>query len=225
MKRLAAYAICVAGLCAFFTTCYYISFKHALNQFNESAVERDSNILESFEEYQKQAQLFYPDTSTKDQEAIVDVDTSREDVITPNTRYYLETYNVKNNELLREELNPTSDLVGLNRSEVIELLADYMDNIPLSEKNQGLYAYDLLQFSTREIVVRKSYNEDLVTYRYYVAVKEGKVIIYYSDLKTIYEDTNIEVLELEEKDRNELMHGIYIKTEEELFSLLESYSS
>jgi hypothetical protein len=225
MKRLAGYAICVAGLCAFFTTCYYISFKHALNQFNETAVERDSKILESFEEYQKQAHLFYPDTSTNEQEATVDVDTTHEDVITPNTRYFLETYYVKNNELSREELNPTSDLVGLKRSEVIEMLADYMDNLPLTEKNQGLYAYDLLQFSTREIVIRKSYNEDLVTYRYYVAVKDGKVVIYYSDLKTIYEDTNIEVINLEEKDRNDLMHGIYIKTEEELFSLLESYSS
>lgn len=221
MKRLAGYAICVAGLCALFTTCYYLSFKHALNQFNESAVERNSKILESFDEYQKQAQLFYPNV----EEAAVDVDTSKEDVISPNTRYFLETYHVKNNELTRVELNPTSDLVGLKRSEVIKMLADYMDNIPLTEKNQGLYAYDLLQFSKKEIVIRKSYNEDLVTYRYYVAVNDGKVVIYYSDLSTIYEETNINVLDLEEKDRHELMHGIYIKTEEELFSLLESFSS
>lgn len=226
MKRLASYAICIAGLCVFFTTCYYFSFKNALNRYNENAVERDSQIMESFEEYQKQARLLNLNpTEINSNNEIVHVDTSREDVISSNTKYYLETYYVNNNEITREELNPTSDLVGLKRNEVIQKLADYMEDLPLSEKNKGLYAYDLLQFSSKEIVIRKSYNEDIVTYRYYVAVKEGKVIVYYSDLETIYEYTDIDVVELEEKDRNDLMHGIYIKTEEELFSLLESFSS
>lgn len=222
MKRLAIYAICIAGLCAFFTTCYYISFKNALNRYNENSVERDSILMKSFEEYQKQQQLLHANNSKND---VVNVDTSREDAISPNTRYYLETYYVNKNELTREELNPTGDFIGLKRNEVIQKLAKYMENMPLSEKNKGLYAYDLLQFSSKEIVIRKSYNEDIVTYRYYLAVKEGKVIVYYSDLKTVYEYTNINLIDLEEKDRNDLMHGIYVKTEEELFSLLESYSS
>lgn len=222
MKRLAIYAICIAGLCAFFTTCYYISFKNALNRYNENSVERDSILMKSFEEYQKQQQLLHANNSKND---VVNVDTSREDAISPNTRYYLETYYVNKNELTREELNPTGDFIGLKRNEVIQKLANYMENMPLSEKNKGLYAYDLLQFSSKEIVIRKSYNEDIVTYRYYLAVKEGKVIVYYSDLKTVYEYTNINLIDLEEKDRNDLMHGIYVKTEEELFSLLESYSS
>ena len=83
----------------------------------------------------------------------------------------------------------------------------------------------MLQFSKKEIVIRKSYNEDIVTFRYYVAVKDGKVIVYYSDLSTIYEYTTIEVMDLPESDRNELMEGVYVKTDDELYSLLESYSS
>lgn len=218
MKRLIGYTLCIVGLCAFFTTCYYISFKHALNQFNKNAVERDSKILESFEEYQKQARLLYMDET-------VYVDSSKEDVIGPNTTYYFEIYNVNTNELTREELNPTSDLIGLKRSDVIEKLANYMENLPISERNKGLYAYDLLQFSSKEITIRKSYNEDLVAFRFYVVVEDGKVIVYYSDKKTVREYTEIQVTDLEEKERNDLMNGIYIKTEEELYSLLESYSS
>ena len=222
MKRWAGYVICIVGLCAFFTTCYYISFKNALDRFNESAVERDSKMLESFQEYQKQAQLL---SLQQDQEEVIKTESTKDEVISPTTKYYLETYQVKTNELTREEFNPTSELIGLNRSEVIKYLADFMTNMPLSEKNKGLYAYDLLQFSSKEIVIRKSYNEDIVTFRYYVAVKDSKVIVYYSDLSTVYEYTDIDVIHLPEQDRNDLMKGIYIKTEEELFSLLESYSS
>lgn len=222
MKRWAGYAICIVGLCAFFTTCYYISFKNALDRFNESAVERDSKMLESFEEYQKQAQLLI---NQQVGEQVIKTESAKDEVISPTTKYYLETYQVKTNELTREEYNPTSELIGLNRNEVIKHLADFMINMPLSERNKGLYAYDLLQFSSKEIVIRKSYNEDIVTFRYYVAVKDSKVIVYYSDLATVYEYTEIDVLTLPEQDRNDLMKGIYIKTEEELFSLLESYSS
>lgn len=221
MKRWVGYAICVLGLCAFFTTCYYISFKNALNKFNENAVERDSKILKSFEEYQKQAQLL----DLKENQDSVLTDTSKEDVIHSLTKYYLETYYLKDNKLTREELNPTSELIGMTRNEVIKYLANYMVDPPLSEVNKGLYAYDLLQFSEKEIVIRKSYNEDLVAYRYYIAVKEGKIIVYHSDLSTIYEYTSISVFDLPEDERAELMQGIYVKTEEELFSLLESYSS
>lgn len=223
MKRWIGYAVCILGLCAFFTTCYYISFRNALNKFNESATERDSRILESFEEYQKQAALLKQ--GNVDNSNVIQTDTVQEEVIEPTTKYFLEIYNLKTNQLTREELNPTSELIGMNRSEVIQYLANYMVNLPLNEKNKGLYAYDLLQFSRKEIVIRKSYNEDIVKFRYYVAVKDGKVIVYYSDLSTIYEYTTIEVMDLPESDRNELMEGVYVKTDDELYSLLESYSS
>lgn len=223
MKRWIGYTICFLGLCAFFTTCYYISFQNALNRFNESAIERDSKILESFEEYQKQAALLIQGNA--DESNVIRTDTVQEEVIGPTTKYYLEIYNVKTNQMTRNELNPTSELIGMNRSQVIQYLANYMLSMPLNEKNKGLYAYDLLQFSKKEIVIRKSYNEDIVTFRYYVAVKDGKVIVYYSDLSTIYEYTTIEVMDLPESDRNELMEGVYVKTDDELYSLLESYSS
>lgn len=58
-----------------------------------------------------------------------------------------------------------------------------------------------------------------------MVVEDGKIVVYYSDLKTVYEYTDIEALYLPENTRNDLMKGIYIKDEDELFTLLESFSS
>lgn len=225
MKRLLGYLACLIGLCAVFTLCYYVSFRNALREFNEHAIERDSQILSSFDEYKKQLSILsaQQNAGTKNESSVpVQV---VEEVISPQTKYVLETYHVTTNQLSRVENHPTSELVGLNRNQVITLLSNYMTNIPISEKNKGLFAYELLSFSAKEIVIRKSYNEDLVAFRYFVAIKEGKVVVYYSDLKTIKDETGIDAMSLLETDRNELMQGIYVKDEEELFSLLEGYSS
>ncbi len=227
MKRVVGYLICFVGLCAVFTACYYISFRRALNHYNEKAVERDHQLLKSLEEYKKQEQILYSNQQqvqvTPQPEALT---TSKEqDIVLPNTKYILETYQLKENSLVREELAPTADLIGLTRSEIILKLSDYMKEIPISEEMDGLYGYELLSFSQKEIVIRKSYNADMHKFRYYVAVRDGKVIIYYSDRKTVYYQTEIDAINLPEKDRNELMQGIEVRTSDELYSLLESYSS
>ena len=227
MKRVVGYFLCFVGLCAVFTACYYISFRRALNHYNDKAVERDHQILKSLEEYKKQEILLYsnqqqiqvtpePETSTTSKD---------QDIILPNTKYILETYQLKDNSLVREELVPTADLIGLTRNEIILKLSEYMKEIPISEEMDGLYGYELLSFSPKEIVIRKSYNADMHKFQYYVAVRDGKVIVYYSDRKTVYDQTEIDAINLPEKDRNDLMKGIEVRTRDELYSLLESYSS
>lgn len=226
MKRLVGYFLCFVALCAFFTTCYYISFQRALSHFNEKAVERDHQLLQSLEEYKKQELLLYNQQQVQvTPEPEVSTTSNEQDIILPGTKYILETYQQKGNTLVREELAPTADLIGLTRRDLILKLSDYMKEIPISEEMEGLYGYELLSFSPKEVVIRKSYNADLHKFQYYVAVRDGKVIVYYSDRKTVYEQTEIDAISLPEKDRNELMKGIEVKTRDELYSLLESYSS
>ncbi|ABX42967.1 BofC C-terminal domain-containing protein [Lachnoclostridium phytofermentans] len=226
MKRLVGYFLCFVGLCAFFTTCYYISFRRALSHFNEKAVERDHQLLQSLEEYKKQELLLYNQKQVQvTPEPDVSTTSNEQDIILPSTKYILETYQLKDNSLVREELAPTADLIGLTRREIILKLSDYMKEIPISEEMDGLYGYELLTFSPKEFVIRKSYNADMHKFQYYVAVRDGKVIVYYSDRKTVYEQTEIDAVNLPENDRNELMKGIEVRTRDELYSLLESYSS
>ena len=147
------------------------------------------------------------------------------DVVQAGAKLRIENYKLPENELTVEERMVTSDLAGLTREEIIKQLSDYMQDIPVTEYEKGLFAYELIKFSQDELILRKSYNQDLVDFKYYVAVKDGYVIIYYSDLKTVYEYTEIIAIDLPESERNRLMQGIKIKTNEELYELLESYTS
>lgn len=242
MKRFAGYFLCVFGLCIMFSACFYWSYQSALRKFNKNSVERNAELLQNLKEYQRQEELLLNNkennesdtnlvmddpynTEDESDDNSVTVDSSNKDTVLSNTKYLLLTYNLNTDELLTEQLNPPSDMVGLTRAELINKLANYMKNVPITDYEKGLYAYELLAFSKDEIIIRKSYNGDLVSYRYFMVVEDGKIVVYYSDLKTVYEYTNIEALYLPENTRNDLMKGIYIKDEDELFTLLESFSS
>ena len=48
---------------------------------------------------------------------------------------------------------------------------------------------------------------------------------FYSDMESVFEYTHIPAVELEEEDRLALIEGIYVKDREELYSILEGFSS
>ena len=60
---------------------------------------------------------------------------------------------------------------------------------------------------------------------FYLMEKNGFVVVYENDRKTIYEYTNIQVAELPYLLQNEIKNGKYIKNMEELYGFLENYSS
>ena len=60
---------------------------------------------------------------------------------------------------------------------------------------------------------------------YYLTVLEGKIVVMEKDQKTIYLTTDIYAEALSESLRQELLHGKFIKSIEELYGFLESYSS
>jgi hypothetical protein len=195
-----------------------MSYLHALNNFNQKAIEQKDQLL----------------TLTKKEEPTPAVTEQIEDSVStsqteatvlPNTKYTLESYNMKSNQTETQELNPPAALVGLTRQEVLQYITEYMSDMPLSEYNKGLISYELVSFSSDEIKMKKSYNEDFVPFRFYVVVKDGYVVIYNSDLKSVYSYTHILAKDLPEEDRLSLSQGIYVNSLDELYALLESYSS
>ncbi len=217
LKKAALYFGSFALLCAMFITCYYISYLRALNNFNEKAIEHKTELLEL-------TQSLTPTPAEANDETVM---TNEEPDITvqPDTNYVLETYNMKTEQTETQELNPPAYLVGLTRDQVEEYLTTYMDDMPLSEYNKGLISFELVRFSSDTIVLRKSYNEDFVPFRFYVVVKDGYIVVYNSDLKSVYKNTHILASELSEEDRINLSQGIYVNSLDELYSLLESFSS
>ena len=221
-KKVYIYLLSFLSLSVLFTACYYLSYRRALYEFNRNAIERKNDLLQ-LEMNLAPTQTPMVEESVEDESEAVD--TVMEETVLPTTKYKLEIYDKTTNNLEVQELKPPAYLVGLTREEVIQYLDDYMDDMTLSEYNKGLIAYELQSFSKDEIVIRKSYDSTAVPFRFYVVVKNGYVVVYNSDLKSVYSYTHIDAATLDEKDRIQLSQGIYVQTLEELYGLLESYTS
>lgn len=60
---------------------------------------------------------------------------------------------------------------------------------------------------------------------FYLKNDNGKVHVYRGDGETVYEYTNIQISSLPEAVQTEINEGKFIKSEVELYSFLENYSS
>ncbi len=60
---------------------------------------------------------------------------------------------------------------------------------------------------------------------YYLAIFKNKVVVYKSDGKTIYMETDIPAEDLPPEVMQELIQTRVVNTEEDLYDFLESYSS
>lgn len=219
LKKAYVYLLSFASLAFLFSACYYLSYQHALQNFNKRAIERNEDF--SFVDMERSPTSIL----AAGEDNSVAAGTHSSDVIKPNIDYILEIHNQKTDSIDTQTMKPPGHLVGLTRNEVEQYLSDYMKDLTLSEYNKGLLSFELISFSDQEVKLRKTYDEDLVPYRFYVVVKNGFVIVYNSDLKSVYRYTHIEAKRLPEEDRIALSIGIYVNNEDELYSLLESYTS
>ncbi len=235
MKKMTFYISAIAMICIIMSAGYYLSYKHALREFNERMILRsdefdrelnaaiqqtDINNMVSNENVNVASRI---DSSTENE--VIEVGLSDSDRIHSHTKYILETYNQKIKTRLIEELAVPAEFIGMNRDELTDYLAGYMSDMPVKEYTEGLIAYELAAFSSKELTIRKTYNEDTVPYKFYLSIRDGYVVIYYSDLKTIYEHTQIQAINLPEEERNLLVSGYYVKDMDELYSILEAYTS
>lgn len=220
VKKYGIYASCLFLLVFVFSICYYFSYVNALSDFNTNSVEQNNELIAYLKELTNDRTLVV--TGSKDSAA---VGTTQEAKVLPETVYQLQIYDMKTNTTTIETYKTPSKFIGLSREELIQLLADDMQNLSLEEYQKGLVSYVLISFSEKEIVLRKSYNSDLIRFKYYLAIFDGKIIVYYSDKKTVYEYTGIDASHLSERAQSELSLGKYVRDEAELYSILEGYSS
>ena len=227
LRKAYIYLLSFFSLSVLFSGCYYLSYQHALRQFNLKAIERADEFaaLHDNAPIQKLKVDTEMEADTSDSDEIISAGVLPSPVILPSTNYILEIYDRKEGSLSQTEQNPPGDIVGLTREEVEKYLDEYMRDLTLNEYNKGLLSYELLSFSESSVKFRKSYDADMVPYRFYVVVKNGYVVVYNSDLKSVYDYTHIEAKYLPEQDRIALSNGIYIDNIDELYALLESYTS
>ncbi|WP_343209045.1 hypothetical protein [Anaerolentibacter hominis] len=68
-------------------------------------------------------------------------------------------------------------------------------------------------------------DQELPEGAYYIRMQDGFVTVFYSDGNTIYEETGIRVDTLPLQEQEKIKAGFSVSSEEELYSILETYSS
>ncbi len=200
----------VVGIGLFFVVlsfCYYGSYKLTLNQ-----LEKEKSLQENLQEKGSIAGL-------------VETNMMEIDRITEQTRCILETYDLQKQSLEKKETTIKSAFYGFTREEIVMYLEAFIEEMPNTEKEKGLVSYELISFSPKEMVLRKNYDTNQLDYEFFIKAQEGEVVVYFSDKIRIFEYTGIFIDNLLEEERLELEQGFYVKDKEELYGILENYSS
>ena len=143
--------------------------------------------------------------------------------LTCDTEYEVTVYDeTMQTEKSRMETLPSS-FIGKDRKQVEKLIEDYETSPSLKDQEEGFLSMSLESFSPEKIRVRKV----IATSLYYACIvaEDGYLTVYDGNRKQVILYTDIPVFSLPQTVQEEVMDGKYIETEEELYNLLESYSS
>ncbi len=182
-----------------------------------------------FASYKISSEYFkHTDLAKRTKEELVEVteaNVDNEAYVTKNTVYIEETYDRNSGNITEEEGEVPIALLGLNKEKVIQYCDSYGSYMTEEEKKLGLQQCQLISFSKERIVIRKTYMlEESPSYSYYAILEENHLKVYYSDKKTLFIDTPIELTKMEEEIINELKEGVFIKSIWEVYGYLDEYS-
>ena len=147
----------------------------------------------------------------------------KDEIIRANTEIVYEIYR-QGSKIKEEKVKAPAAYVGKSRTEIINLLEETMDELPIEELEDGLENMELVSFSGERVVIRKKYGE-VLPYKYCLYIENGAVTVYYSDKKTVYSYTDIQAENLPDNVRRELYGGMEIESLGALYDFLETYSS
>lgn len=155
----------------------------------------------------------------------IEVSVSEEPVVTANTQYILQEYDALNKQVNEMEINAPDKYIGLNREMLAEEIESYNQNPSLTDLEKGFIYMELVSFSGKRIVVRKSYEPVEETKGFFLLNENHYVVVYNKSLSDIYMNTDIRVEELPQKLQEEIINMKFVEDEGELYNFLESYSS
>lgn len=124
-----------------------------------------------------------------------------------------------------EIINTPVKFLGMNRNDLVEYLKLYMENPNKEDLENGLIAYELVQFTRKEVVIRKTYQNGGTDFMFKAVDENNYVVIYNARQNTIYDYTSLNCKLLPEELQKQLKTGIFFETIKELYEFLETYSS
>lgn len=150
---------------------------------------------------------------------------SGSDKVIKTTRIVMECYDKDGTLTDRQEYPAGAEFIGNNRLDMLVYANSYREQAPEQEKKNGLERMVLESFSSDTVTLVKYYGEPEEEQGYFIGIKDNVVIVYLKDCSQVYEYTNIELWSLPIELQYDLVEGIYVENERELFDFLQTYSS
>lgn len=146
-----------------------------------------------------------------------------EDVLTCDTEYFVSSYDMTTGEEHYEQEKLPPAYYGKTRKQMLDLLSDYAKSPTLEDQEKGFVSIELNSFSSEKVSVQKIYESEC----YYgcIVVEDGYLSVYDEAREHVVLYTDISFDALPDELKQQILDGKYIKTEDELYNFLESYSS
>ncbi|MBR1740270.1 MAG: BofC C-terminal domain-containing protein [Lachnospiraceae bacterium] len=228
MNQTVKYIILGLAVLALILGINLISYRMTIGEVEEMQNDYENRVSEQVEvqvtkAMERERALAFEDSVTDEdtEDVLKEQDTS----LDIDTIYQIQNYDAVKDTTETEDDHRPEDFVGFTRKDMDDYCKEYMESVPAEEYLLGLQSMGVVSFSKERLVVKKIYDGSKVKYRYYLIAVEGEVVIYYGDKKTVYEYTGIETERLSKEEQNKLKRGIEIRDENELYSVLENYSS
>lgn len=142
-----------------------------------------------------------------------------------DTEYVLEETDIVTGSVVETVGKLPDKYIGLDREQFVDAMKNYELFPPLSEMERGFVSLEVRSFSRERVVVQMNYQYVQPSTSFYLAILNNEVVVYLEDKETIYIHTGIEVAELPEALRMELIQMHWVENEESLYDFLETYSS
>lgn len=155
----------------------------------------------------------------------VEANGSQEQKITNKTKLTMEHYNQLDGTSYEEETNMPVEYIGMTREELADYLEKYAKTPTLADVEAGFEKYQIMSFSSSDVVLRKIVKPAGTEYKYYMVAENGCVTVYYIDKRTVYEYTNVLVDTLPEDVQEQVERGKYVMDDDALYDFLETYTS
>ena len=228
MNQTVKYIIIGMAVLALILGINLISYRMTINEVEQMQNDYENRVSEQVEvqvtkTMEKEKEETFEDDITEDDSE--DVISGQKDTLDINTVYQIQSYDAVKDTTTTDYDTLPEDFVGFSREDMDDYCKEYMDAVPVEEYLLGLQSMGVISFSEERLIIKKIYDASKVQYRYYLIAVEGEVVVYYGDKKTVYEYTGIETENLSKEEQNKLKQGIEIRDDNELYSVLENYSS
>lgn len=155
----------------------------------------------------------------------VEAASQQKEVINADTEYIVEEYDTRRDTLVETVWNIPPKYMGMDRETFVTAMELYAASPPLSEQERGFVGLEVRSFSSSRVVVRMNYAYVEPTKSFYLKVADNNIVVYCDDGETIYMYTSISALTLPEVVQTQVVKGMFIEDEAELYHFLETYSS